>query len=83
MPAVTLRDHEERQPSPLWAHLIACDDVSCRLREACALPTQALAALIAREITVIAFAALELSGDPVHDPVHGRGAAPPLSCYDA
>ena len=42
------------------------------LREACSLAAHALAALIAPNIALTAPAALGLSGNPVHDPVHAR-----------
>ena len=42
------------------------------LREVRALAAHALAALIPREIARIALAALGISVDPVHEPVHGR-----------
>ena len=53
------------------------------LREARSLAAHALAARIARAIARMALAALELSGDPVHEPVHARGPASPASCYCA
>jgi len=34
-------------------------------------------------LALTAFAALGLSGTPVHEPVHGRGAYIPQSCYCA
>jgi hypothetical protein len=43
------------------------------LRGACALPAYALAAPIAPAIALAALAALGLSDDPVHEPVHARG----------
>jgi hypothetical protein len=43
------------------------------LREACSLASDALAALMARGIALTASAALGLSGDPVHEPVHAGG----------
>jgi hypothetical protein len=45
------------------------------LREARAPAAHALAALIARLIARMALAALGLSGDPVHEPVHVRDPA--------
>ena len=42
------------------------------LREARAPAAHALAAPIARAIALIALAALELSGHPVHEPVHAE-----------
>jgi hypothetical protein len=44
------------------------------LRGARAPAADALAAPIARAIARMALAALGLSGDPVHEPVHARGA---------
>jgi hypothetical protein len=46
------------------------------LRGACALPAYALAAPIARVIALTALAALGLSDDPVHEPVHALGPRP-------
>jgi hypothetical protein len=46
------------------------------LRGACALPAYALAAPIAPVIALTALAALGLSGDPVHEPVHAQGLRP-------
>jgi hypothetical protein len=48
------------------------------LREACAAAAHALAAPIARAIARMALAALGLSGDPVHEPVHARGPHPAI-----
>jgi hypothetical protein len=45
------------------------------LREARALPAQALPAPIARAIALMALAALGLFGDPVHEPVHAQGVS--------
>jgi hypothetical protein len=42
------------------------------LREACSRAAHALAALMAPVIALMTPAALGLSGDPVHEPVHGR-----------
>jgi hypothetical protein len=46
------------------------------LRETRSLALHALAAPIARTIARLALAALGLSGDPVHEPVHGRDPYP-------
>ena len=56
---------------------IGIEPMTYALREARARAAHALAALIARKIALTAPAALELSGDPVHEPVHARGAAFP------
>jgi hypothetical protein len=53
------------------------------LRETRSLPAHALAAPMAQEIALVALAALGLSGDPVHEPVHARSPASPPSCYCA
>jgi hypothetical protein len=53
------------------------------LREARSLPARALAAPIAPVIALMTPAALGLSGDPVHEPVHVRDPASPASCYCA
>jgi hypothetical protein len=45
------------------------------LRGACSLAAHALAALMAPNIALMAPAALGLSGDPVHEPVHARDPA--------
>ena len=53
------------------------------LREARVRAAQALAAPIPRVIALIAPAALGLSGDPVHEPVHASDPHVPLSRYCA
>ena len=53
------------------------------LREARARAAHALAAPMAWVIARMALAALGLSGDPVHEPVHVRGPESPPSCYSA
>jgi hypothetical protein len=50
------------------------------LREARAQAAHALAAPIPRAIALIALAALGLSGDPVHEPVHAPRLRPRLVC---
>jgi hypothetical protein len=50
------------------------------LREARARAAHALAAPIARVIALIAFSALGLSGDPVHEPVHAQRLRPRVVC---
>jgi hypothetical protein len=53
------------------------------LREACSLAAHALAALMAPVIALMAPAALGLSGEPVHEPVHGPRprVRPHTVCY--
>jgi len=53
------------------------------LREARAVAAHALPAPIARAMARMALAALGLSGDPVHEPVHARDTQHPTSCYCA
>ena len=53
------------------------------LREARARAAYALAAPIPQAIAQMALAALGLSGNPVHEPVHARDPASPASCYCA
>ena len=62
---------------------IGIEPMTYALREACSRAAHALAAPIARAIAQMAPAALELSGDPVHEPVHARNPASPASCYCA
>ena len=50
------------------------------LRVTWSLPVDALAALIARVIALMALVALGLSGDPFHDPFHARGLCLTPSC---
>jgi hypothetical protein len=52
---------------------IGIEPMTYALRGACALPVYALAAPIAPTIALTALAALGLSDDPVHEPVHARG----------
>jgi hypothetical protein len=54
---------------------IGIEPMTYALREARAPAADVLAALLARITARIALAALGLSGDPVHEPVHGRGPA--------
>ena len=62
---------------------IGIEPMTYALRETRSLPAHALAAPMAREIALVALAALGLSGDPVHEPVHARSPASPPSCYCA
>lgn len=55
--------------------------MSYALRGARSRAAHALAALIAPIIALMALAALGLSGDPVHDPVHAGRRCVSLSCY--
>jgi hypothetical protein len=54
---------------------IGIEPMTYALRGACSLPARALAAQIASIIAVTALAALALSGDPVHKPVHAEAFA--------
>ena len=51
---------------------IGIEPMTYALREARALAAHALAAPIARKTALTALRALGLSGDPVHEPVHGQ-----------
>jgi hypothetical protein len=53
------------------------------LRGARSLAADALAAPIARVMARVALAALGLSGDPVHEPVHAQGPLGPIIRYSA
>ena len=50
------------------------------LRGACSRASDALAAPMSRVIALIALAALELSGDAVHEPVHAPRLHPRVIC---
>jgi hypothetical protein len=50
--------------------LIGIEPMTYALRGTCTLAAHALAAPIAPIIALMALAALGLSGDPVHEPVH-------------
>ena len=58
-----------------WEPPIGIEPMTYALRGACALPAYALAAPIAPAIALMALAALGLSGNPVHKPVHEKEAA--------
>ena len=62
---------------------IGIEPMTYALREACYLAAHAVAAQIAPVIALMAPAALGLSGDPVHEPVHERSPCVPSSCYCA
>jgi hypothetical protein len=53
-----------------WEPPIGIEPMTYALRAARAAAAHALAAPIARAIAWVALAALGLSGDPVHEPVH-------------
>ena len=55
-----------------WEPPIGIEPMTYALRGASSPASHALAAPIAREIALIAHAALGLSGDAVHEPVHVR-----------
>ena len=63
-----------------WAFVveppIGIEPMTYALRGARAVAAHALAAPIARATARMALAALELSGGPVHEPVHARDPAP-------
>ena len=56
---------------------IGIEPMTNALRGARQRAPHALAAPIARVMARMALAALGLSGDPVHDPIHARGLPPP------
>jgi hypothetical protein len=56
-----------------WEPPIGIEPMTYALRGACALPGHALAAPTAPAIALTALAALGLSDDPVHEPVHASG----------
>jgi len=56
---------------------IGIEPMTYALRETRSLPAHALAAPTAQEIALVALAALGLSGEPVHEPVHARSPASP------
>ena len=60
-----------------WEPPIGIEPMTYALRGARAAAAHALAAPIARAIARMALAALGLSGDPVHEPVHARDPASP------
>jgi hypothetical protein len=59
------------------------EPLTCRLQEVRHYARWALAAQMAQIIALTALTTLGLSGAPVHEPVHGRGAHFPLSRYCA
>jgi len=59
---------------------IGIEPMTYALRVTWSLAVHALAALIAREIALMALAALGLSGDPFHEPFHARGHCVTPSC---
>ena len=59
---------------------IGIEPMTYALRGVRAAAAHALAAPIARAIAQMALAALGLSGNPVHEPVHARDPASPASC---
>jgi hypothetical protein len=59
-----------------WEPPIEIEPMTYALRGACALTAHALAAPMAPVIALMALAALGLSDDPVHEPVHARASAP-------
>jgi hypothetical protein len=63
-------------PFQTWEPVSGIEPLTCRLQEARPCATRALAAQAARVIALMALAALGLSGEPVHEPVHARGPAP-------
>jgi integrase len=79
--ATTLRHYADpvsevdRRAAAYLAQLTA-GSATDALREARALTAHALAALIAREIALMALAALGLSGDPFHGPFHAQRRSP-------
>jgi hypothetical protein len=64
-----------------WEPPIGIEPMTYALRGIRDLPAYALAAPIARVIAWMALATLGLSGDPVHEPVHGSGLCLPPSSY--
>jgi len=56
---------------------IGIEPITYALRGACSPAAHALAAPMAPIMALTALSALGLSGDPVHEPVHARGAASP------
>ena len=59
---------------------IGIEPMTYALRVTRSLPMDALAALIARVIALMALDALGLSGDPFHEPFHARGLCVTPSC---
>jgi hypothetical protein len=59
-----------------WEPPIGIEPMTHALRGACALPAYALAAPIGPVVALTALAAVGLSDDPVHEPVHARGLHP-------
>jgi hypothetical protein len=58
-----------------WDPLEGFEALTCRLQEVRPHAPCALAAQMAQVIVPTALVALRLSGDPVHEPVHGRRQA--------
>ena len=58
---------------------IGIEPMTYALREACSQPAHALAAPIASAMALMAPAALGLSGDSVHEPVHGLKLDPSVA----
>ena len=56
---------------------VGLEPLTCRLQEVRPRTPCPLAAQMTRIIALTALAALELSGDPVHEPVHARGSCVP------
>jgi hypothetical protein len=71
---------QDREGPLSWEPPIGIEPVTYALREARARAAHALAAPIARVIALIAFSALGLSGDPVHEPVHAQRLRPRVVC---
>jgi hypothetical protein len=55
-----------------WEPVSGIEPLTCRLQEVRPHAPSALPALMARVIALMALAGLELSGAPVHEPVHER-----------
>lgn len=53
-----------------WEPVSGIEPLTCRLQEVRPYATCTLAALMARVIALMALVGLELSGAPVHEPVH-------------
>src|SRR5271155_1473975 len=64
-----------------WEPVSGFEPLTCRLQEVRPSARHALAAQITRIIALTALTTLGLSGTPVHEPVHGRGAHVPSPCY--
>jgi hypothetical protein len=63
-----------------WEPPIGIEPMTYALRGARSPASHALAAPISRGIALIALAALELSGEPVHEPVHASRLHPRVVC---